>query len=78
MDIRLERKGILSYEVKMIKPMPEIYRLLLERYALKPEECVFLDDSEENIEGARRAGIQTVLFKDRCQAGQELEKLGVK
>ena len=42
--------GILSYLDKVIKPEKEIYDLLLSRYELKAEECVFLDDTLKNVE----------------------------
>ena len=70
--------GILSYKDKVTKPAPEIYELLLSRYGLNAEECVFLDDTEKNIIGARAVGIQGILFQDRIQAVAELQKLGVK
>ena len=69
--------GILSFQEKLVKPMPEIYRLLLKRYRLKPEECVFLDDTQANVDAARREGIWAIRFQDRQQAEKELEKLGV-
>lgn len=70
--------GILSYQDKVIKPDPEIYRLLLARFCLKAEECVFMDDTERNLPPARALGMRTILFQDREQAAEELEKLGVK
>lgn len=69
--------GILSYQDKVIKPDRKIYQLLLERYGLKAEESVFLDDTEKNLPPAEALGIHTILFKDREQAVSELEKLGV-
>ena len=69
--------GILSYREKVIKPMPEIYQLLIDRYDLKPEECVFMDDTVANLEGAEKFGIHTIHFHDREQAVEELRKLGV-
>lgn len=69
--------GILSYQEKVIKPMPEIYQLLIDRYDLKPEECVFMDDTVANLEGAEKFGIHTIHFLDRNQAIAELRKLGV-
>ena len=69
--------GILSYEEKVIKPMPEIYQLLIDRYQVVPEECVFLDDTERNLPPARALGIHTIHFKDLEQAKAELRKLGV-
>lgn len=69
--------GILSYKEKLVKPDPAIYRLLLERYGLEAEESVFLDDTPENIEAARRIGMYGIWFRNRQQAEEELKKLGV-
>jgi len=69
--------GILSYKDKVTKPDRQIYELLLKRFGLKAEECVFLDDIQKNIDGACAVGIQGILFKDREQAVAELQKLGV-
>lgn len=69
--------GILSYQEKVIKPMPEIYELLIERYQLVPEECVFLDDTLVNLEAAGKFGIHTIQFKNQAQAIEELRALGV-
>lgn len=69
--------GILSWREKMIKPDPQIYELLLERYSLNAEECVFLDDTEKNIKGAMDMGIHGIVFKDMEQAEAELKALGV-
>ncbi len=69
--------GILSYKEKLIKPMPEIYELLIRRYALVPQECVFLDDTQVNLDGAQKFGIHTILFQNKEQAMEELRKLGV-
>ena len=68
---------IFSCDVKQIKPEPEIYHTLLDRYGLKADECVFMDDVEENCEGARRCGIHAIRFENLKQAAAELEKLGV-
>lgn len=69
--------GILSYREKVIKPMPEIYQLLIDRYHLVPEECVFLDDTQKNLTGAEVFGFHTILFRNQEQAREELRKLGV-
>ena len=69
--------GILSYTVKLIKPNPAIYELLLSRYDLKACECVFLDDTMRNVEGARNCGIEAICFKSKEQATEELRALGV-
>lgn len=65
--------GILSYQVKLIKPAPEIYRLLCSKYNLKAEECVFIDDLKKNVEAAQKEGMQGIVFKTLEQAKRELE-----
>ena len=70
--------GILSYQDKVIKPDPKIYQLLLKRFGLTAEECVFMDDTERNLPPAEELGIRTILFRDREQAVEELKKLGVR
>lgn len=69
--------GILSFREKCIKPEPEIYRRLIETYNLVPEECVFLDDLQRNLNAAAAFGIHTILFQNQAQAKEELKKLGV-
>ena len=69
--------GILSYLDKVIKPEKEIYDLLLSRYELKAEECVFLDDTLKNVEAARKYGFYGICFKTKEQAEEELKALGV-
>lgn len=69
--------GILSYQERLIKPMPEIYQLLIDRYSLVPGECVFMDDTLRNLEAAEKFGIHTIHFQNKAQAIEELRKLGV-
>lgn len=69
--------AVFSCEVKQLKPEPEIYETLLNRYAINPSKSVFLDDKKENCEGAEKLGMHSILFKDFKQAVSELEKLGV-
>ena len=57
--------GILfSADVKCLKPQKEIYFHLFQRFALKPEECFFIDDLEGNIQGARDCGMEGYCFAD--------------
>ena len=66
---------IVSGEEKTLKPGPEIYRILLDRYSLRPEECVFLDDSRQNVDGAIAVGINGVLYDDIARVRSELSGL---
>lgn len=54
--------GIYSYQDGTSKPDPEIYNLLLNRYNLKKEECIFFDDKEKNVDAANKLGIKSVVF----------------
>lgn len=65
--------GILSYQVKLIKPSPEIYQLLCRKYHLNAEECVFIDDLPRNVEAARKEGMKGLVFESLDQAQKELE-----
>ncbi|MCI8549146.1 MAG: HAD family phosphatase [Lachnospiraceae bacterium] len=51
---------VISYQEKHIKPEPEIYKTLLSRYGIIPEEAVFFDDLPANLEAAKKFGIHTV------------------
>lgn len=66
---------VISSEEHLIKPEPEIYQCLCSRYNLRPEECVFTDDRMENVEGARKVGMQAVLFQSAQQFDHELSSL---
>jgi putative hydrolase of the HAD superfamily len=57
------------------KPEPEIYAITLERLGLPAQACVFVDDLERNVEAARGAGMQGIVFRDTAQAMTELEAL---
>lgn len=54
--------GVFSGDVQLIKPEPGIYALLQSRYALKPDEIVFIDDMPYNVEAARTLGWQAIHF----------------
>jgi FMN phosphatase YigB (HAD superfamily) len=69
--------SVISYQIKMTKPSKEIYLHLLEKYNLNPEETIFIDDLQENINGARKAGIHGIRFKNVMQAKEDLARLGV-
>lgn len=61
----------------VIKPQPEIYRLLLDRYRLKADECVFIDDNLANVQGAEAVGIHGLLFAGPEMLKEEFKKLHI-
>lgn len=69
--------AIFSYQVKQIKPNPDIFQSLFEKFSLQPQECVFLDDLPANIEGAKNVGMHGIVFTGLEDALTELKKLGV-
>jgi putative hydrolase of the HAD superfamily len=71
----LEDGRVISWQEKVLKPDARIYNILLDRYGLKADECVFLDDTSENIDGAAAVGMQGIVFKDYAQGRAELEAL---
>lgn len=69
------RGVIISSHVKMIKPEPLVFTHLLEEFALRADESVFIDDSGENIDAARQVGLHAIRFSDALQCGRDLERL---
>ncbi|MBS3819705.1 HAD family phosphatase [bacterium] len=76
-EILIFDEYILSYEVKMMKPNPWIFRKALQKGGVKPEDCVFVDDREENIQEAERLGIHTIHMKPHTHLENRLRKIGV-
>jgi epoxide hydrolase-like predicted phosphatase len=68
---------VLSYELGLMKPDPRIYRAALEKAKAGPSDCVFIDDMEENIEGAAALGIPSVLYRLETDLEKELRLLGL-
>lgn len=67
--------SIFSFQYKVIKPEREIYELLLNKFELKAEESVFIDDRLENVEAAKALGFSGIQFQSYEQAEKELEKM---
>ena len=68
---------VVSGVEKQIKPDRAIYELLLNRYRVDPQRAVFIDDSTANVEGARRAGLHAIRFRDPPALRRELAALGL-
>lgn len=69
-------KIVVSGEEKLIKPDPEIWNVLTQRYQIKPEESVFIDDNAKNIEVAATLGFKTIHVKADTDLVAELKNLG--
>lgn len=66
---------VISADVHLLKPGPEIYRLLMDRNGLKAEECIFTDDHIENVTGAAAVGIKGILFKNKAQLEKDINNI---
>ena len=54
---------VVSGDVKLVKPDPRIFHLLLDRYRLNPDDCIFIDDNADNVQAARNLGMQGIHFR---------------
>jgi putative hydrolase of the HAD superfamily len=66
---------VISGDVGLHKPQPEIYELACERLGVQPRECVFVDDLRENAEGAEAVGMTAILHRDSAATVARLEEL---
>lgn len=67
---------LVSGDEGMIKPDPAIFKLLLNRNSLDPARCVFIDDTLQNVESARDAGMSALHFMTPADLAKDLEDLG--
>ena len=58
---------VVSSSVKLAKPEPAIYQLLLSKYNLNPEECVFIDDRKDNVDAAKALGMSDIVYPGSAQ-----------
>jgi putative hydrolase of the HAD superfamily len=66
---------VISGEVGVHKPEPEIYLLACERLSVKPSACVFVDDLRENCDAAEAVGMMAILHRDPERTVAEIERL---
>ncbi len=64
-----------SCRVKLIKPEPEIYKVALNGLGIKPEEAVFFDDIQVNVDAARKLGINAFLWTNLEQGKKDWEQI---
>jgi epoxide hydrolase-like predicted phosphatase len=66
---------VISGEVGLHKPQPEIYALGAERLGVPPADCVFVDDLRENVAGAEEAGMTAILHREPADTVAELRRI---
>ena len=70
---------LISSNIKLVKPQPEIYEYMFKKFNLKREECIFIDDSTQNIEASEYVGMKGIVFHfDYKEVREKLALNGVK
>jgi 2-haloacid dehalogenase len=76
-EIASFRGIVVSGEVGLLKPEPEIYRRLFDDHRLAPGDTVFIDDVQKNVDGAKAVGMHALLFTDAARLRKDLEGFGL-
>lgn len=66
---------VLSGDIHLVKPDPDIFRLMAVKLDLEPKECIMIDDMEINIVGAERAGMKGIVYISLEQTRLEIDQL---
>ncbi|HKJ62043.1 MAG TPA: HAD family phosphatase [Hyphomicrobiales bacterium] len=70
------RDIVVSGDERLLKPDPAIYHICLERNGLNAQDCIFIDDSPKNVEGANAIGIHGIHFETPEKLADDLAELG--
>ena len=73
--LQLIDQYVVSGDVKIVKPAPCIFHILLNQFGLKAEECIFIDDNPDNVASASALGFHGILFHDAATLEQQLTSL---
>jgi FMN phosphatase YigB (HAD superfamily) len=76
-EILFYRGAALSYEMGVMKPDAQYYEKVILLFRLSASRCVFIDDMPDNVEGAVRAGMVGIVYRNTDQLIKELEHAGV-
>ena len=68
---------LISSDVRLVKPDPRIFALFLHRIHRAAEECVYIDDSQENVAAAGQLGFKSIHFESPEQLASELQRWGL-
>ncbi|HRN96843.1 MAG TPA: HAD family phosphatase [Candidatus Saccharibacteria bacterium] len=69
---------IVSGEIGMVKPNPDIFEYTLNKLSVSPDEVIFIDDSPANTDAAEKLGIKSIQFTSAEQLKRELNKIQIK
>lgn len=75
--LKLFDGAVISYQERKIKPEVKIYQILIDRYELKPEECVFIDDHKIILKPARKLGMKIIHYHPNTDLREKLRKYSI-
>ena len=67
----------LSYEMGLLKPEREFFEQMLRKFRMHPSNSLLIDDSAENVEGALKAGISGIIYRNHEHLLDQLDQLGI-
>ena len=73
---KLFDRAFISCLLRMRKPDKKIYAYALKRLNVMPQQCVFIDNTRENITTAKKLGMKTIFFRNAGQMKRELRRYG--
>lgn len=68
---------IISSLCRVIKPDPKIYQIALDLFKIKPEEAIFIDDRQKNVDGGKRIGIKSLLYTNNLMLVKDLRNYDI-
>ncbi|MDE1823629.1 MAG: HAD family phosphatase [Candidatus Micrarchaeota archaeon] len=77
MDTSVFDYGFASFAIGYVKPDRRIFEYAIRKMDMKPSELLFIDNVRENVEGARKAGLNAILFTGAANLGRRLKKMGL-
>lgn len=66
---------VISGEVGLVKPQPEIYALACKRLQVQPAEAVFIDDTQQNVDVAKACGLQAIVYTNLAELVRQLDRV---
>ena len=76
-DLQLFKEAVLSFQVHSVKPEPAIYLEATRLLGVRPEQCIYIDDLEENAVAASKVGMKGIAFASAAQLKSDLARIGV-
>ncbi len=69
--------AVISGDVAYLKPEDEIYQVLIEKFSLEPQNTVFIDDAQENVEAAKENGLLGIHYDGQIDLADKLREMNV-